>query len=72
MDIDEEDNEEIRMRKEEEIVAEEEAEIIYPYDEAYPNNRPPHASDDESEFAPSAILVFDAKNRPVPPVILFS
>nr|GEY98632.1 hypothetical protein [Tanacetum cinerariifolium] len=39
-------------KKEEEIVAEDEAEIIYPYDEADPNNRTPPASDDESEFAP--------------------
>ncbi|GKB65682.1 hypothetical protein Tco_0921868 [Tanacetum coccineum] len=59
-------------KEEEEIVAEDEAEIIYPYDEAYPNNRPPPALDDESEFAPSVIPVFDAENRPVPPVIHFS
>ncbi|GJV29586.1 hypothetical protein Tco_1386034 [Tanacetum coccineum] len=56
-------------KEEEEIVAEDEDEIIYPYDEADPNNRPPSASDDESEFAPSVILVFDAENRPVPPDI---
>ncbi|GJS55175.1 putative reverse transcriptase domain-containing protein [Tanacetum coccineum] len=65
--IEEEEDEE-----EEEIVAEDEAEIIYPYDEADPNNRPPPASNDESEFAPSVISVFDTENRPVPPVIHFS
>nr|GFC39160.1 hypothetical protein [Tanacetum cinerariifolium] len=47
-------------KKEEEIVAEDEAEIIYPYDEADPNNRTPPASDDESEFAPFVIPMFDA------------
>ncbi|GKA31269.1 putative reverse transcriptase domain-containing protein [Tanacetum coccineum] len=67
-----EDDEEMEDEEEEEIVAEDEDEIIYPYDEADPNNRPPSASDDESEFAPSVILVFDAENRPVPPVIHFS
>nr|GEU83320.1 hypothetical protein [Tanacetum cinerariifolium] len=55
-----------------EIVAKDEAEIIYPYDAKDPNNRPPLASDDESKCAPSVIPVFDAKNRPVLPVIQFS
>nr|GEV71224.1 hypothetical protein [Tanacetum cinerariifolium] len=58
--------------EEEEIVVEDEAEIIYPYDEADLNNRPPPALDDESKFAPSIILVFDVENRPVPPFIHFS
>ncbi|GJS89193.1 putative reverse transcriptase domain-containing protein [Tanacetum coccineum] len=70
-EIEEEDDEEMED-EEEEIVAEDEAEIIYPYDEADLNNRPLPASDDESEFAPSVIPVFDAKNRPVPPIIHFS
>ncbi|GKA12156.1 hypothetical protein Tco_0691702 [Tanacetum coccineum] len=67
-----EEMEEEEDEEEEEIVAEDEAEIIYLYDEADPNNRPPPASDDESEFAPSVIPVFDAENRPLPPVIHFS
>ncbi|GJZ74911.1 putative reverse transcriptase domain-containing protein [Tanacetum coccineum] len=67
-----EEMEEEEDEEEEEIVAEDEAKIIYPYDEADPNNRPPPASDDESEFVPFVILVFDAKNRPVPPIIHFS
>ncbi|GJS38165.1 hypothetical protein Tco_0563208 [Tanacetum coccineum] len=71
-EMEEEDDEEMEDEEEEEIVAEDEAEIIYPYDEAGPNNRPPPALDDESEFAPSVIPVFDAENRPVPPVIHFS
>ncbi|GJV81781.1 reverse transcriptase domain-containing protein [Tanacetum coccineum] len=67
-----EEMEEEEDEEEEEIVAEDEADIIYPYDEADPNNRPPPASNDESEFAPSVIPVFDAENRPVPPIIHFS
>ncbi|GJS13459.1 hypothetical protein Tco_0407931 [Tanacetum coccineum] len=70
-EMEEEDDEEMEDEEEEEIVAEDEAEIIYPYDEADPNNRPPPALDDESEFAPSVIPVFDAENRPVPPVYPF-
>ncbi|GJS51422.1 hypothetical protein Tco_0624784 [Tanacetum coccineum] len=68
----EEEDEGIEDEEEEEIVAEEEAEIIYPYDEAGLNNRPPPTSDDESKFAPSVIPVFDAENRPIPPIIHFS
>ncbi|GKE45696.1 hypothetical protein Tco_1472980 [Tanacetum coccineum] len=68
----EEQDEEMEDEEEEEIVTEEEAKIIYPYDEADPNNRPPPALDDESEFSPSVIPVRDAENRQVPPVIHFS
>ncbi|GKB54939.1 hypothetical protein Tco_0905692 [Tanacetum coccineum] len=68
----EEEDAEMEDEEEEEIVAEEEAEIIYPYDEVDPNNRPPPASDDKSEFAPFVIPVFDAKNKHVPSVIHFS
>ncbi|GJW73702.1 hypothetical protein Tco_0133072, partial [Tanacetum coccineum] len=67
-----EEMEEEEDEEEEEIVAEDEAHIIYPYGEADLNNRPPPASNDESEFAPSVIPVFDAENRPVPPIIHFS
>nr|GEW44023.1 uncharacterized mitochondrial protein AtMg00810-like [Tanacetum cinerariifolium] len=73
--MEEEDVEELKEeedKEEEEIVAKDKAEIIYPYDKEDLNNRPPLASDDESEFAPSLIPVFDAENRPVPPVIYFS
>nr|GEU68746.1 putative reverse transcriptase domain-containing protein [Tanacetum cinerariifolium] len=71
-EMEEEDDEEMEDDKEEEIVVEDEVEIIYPYDKADVNNRPPPALDDESEFAPSVIPVFDAENRPVPHVIHFS
>ncbi|GJX21573.1 hypothetical protein Tco_0226018 [Tanacetum coccineum] len=70
-EADEDNDEEMEEEEDEEeevIVAEDEAEIIYPYDDADPNNRPPPDSDDESEFAPSVIPVFNAENRPVPPV----
>ncbi|GKD43222.1 hypothetical protein Tco_1267867 [Tanacetum coccineum] len=71
---DEDNNEEMEEEEdeeEEEIVTEDEAEIIYPYDEADPNNRPPPASDDESEFAPSVIPDIDEVYPlgPVPPTI---
>ncbi|GKF69619.1 hypothetical protein Tco_0202676, partial [Tanacetum coccineum] len=74
-EVDEDNDEEMEEEEddeEEEIVAEDEAEIIYPYDEADPNNRPLPASDDEYEFAPSVIPVFDAENSPVPSFIHFS
>nr|GEW62675.1 hypothetical protein [Tanacetum cinerariifolium] len=58
--------------EEEEIVTKDEVEIIYPYDEKDLNNRIPPTSNDESEFAPSVIPVFDVENRLVPPVIHFS
>ncbi|GJU00130.1 putative reverse transcriptase domain-containing protein [Tanacetum coccineum] len=74
-EADEDNDEEIEEEEdeeEEEILVEDEAEIIYPYDEADPNNRPPPASNDESEFVPSIIPMFDAENRPVLHVIHFS
>ncbi|GJW31466.1 putative reverse transcriptase domain-containing protein [Tanacetum coccineum] len=71
-EMEEEEYEEIEDEEEEEFVAEEEAKIIYLYDEADPNNQPPPALDDESEFAHSVIPVIDAENRPVPHVIHFS
>ncbi|GKA87704.1 hypothetical protein Tco_0809468, partial [Tanacetum coccineum] len=71
-EMEEEDDEEMEDEEEEKIVAKDKVEIIYPYDEADPNNRPPPALDDESEFAPYVIPVFDAENRPVPPVFHFS
>ncbi|GJR34166.1 hypothetical protein Tco_1209850 [Tanacetum coccineum] len=68
----EEEDEEMEDEEEEEIAAKEEAEIIYPYDEVDLNNRPPPASDDESEFAPFVIPVVNAANKPVPSVLHFS
>ncbi|GKG60457.1 hypothetical protein Tco_0612058, partial [Tanacetum coccineum] len=36
-----------------------------PYDEVDLNNRPPPASDDESQFAPFVFPVVNAENEPV-------
>ncbi|GJT37985.1 hypothetical protein Tco_0937850 [Tanacetum coccineum] len=51
--------------------AEDDAEVIHPYEEADPLNRSPPTSDEESEFAPPVVPVVDANNEPVPPVIQF-
>ncbi|GJR35933.1 hypothetical protein Tco_1211617 [Tanacetum coccineum] len=45
------------------------AEIINPYEETDPLNKPPPTSDDESEFAPSVVHVANDNGMPVPPVI---
>nr|GEX13743.1 hypothetical protein [Tanacetum cinerariifolium] len=50
---------------------EDEAEVINPYEEVDPLNRPPLTSDEEYEFAPPVVLVVDANNEPIPPVIHF-
>ncbi|GJV19703.1 hypothetical protein Tco_1368723 [Tanacetum coccineum] len=38
---------------------------------AYPLNRPPSTSDEESEFAPHVVPIFDSNDVPVPPIIQF-
>ncbi|GJZ75438.1 putative reverse transcriptase domain-containing protein [Tanacetum coccineum] len=38
---------------------------------AYPLNRPPSTSDEESEFAPHVVPIVDANDVPVPPIIQF-
>nr|GFA94118.1 hypothetical protein [Tanacetum cinerariifolium] len=63
-EIEEEDDEEIEDEEEKESVAKDKVEIIYPYDEADSDNRPPLTLNDEYEFAPSVIPVFDAKSIP--------
>nr|GEW96523.1 hypothetical protein [Tanacetum cinerariifolium] len=50
---------------------EDDAEVINPYEEADPHNRPPPASDEETEFAPLVVQIADVDNIPVPPVIQF-
>ncbi|GKF40503.1 hypothetical protein Tco_0120564 [Tanacetum coccineum] len=45
--------------------AEDDVEVIHPYEEADPLNRPPPTSDEESEFAPPVVPVVDANNEPV-------
>nr|GEY86357.1 hypothetical protein [Tanacetum cinerariifolium] len=51
---------------------EDDAEVINPYEEADPHNRPPPTSDEETEFAPPVVQIADVDNIPVPPVIQFS
>nr|GFB88689.1 hypothetical protein [Tanacetum cinerariifolium] len=48
---------------------EDDAEVINPYEDADPHNRPPPASDEVTEFAPPMVQIADVDNIPVPPVI---
>nr|GFA91664.1 hypothetical protein [Tanacetum cinerariifolium] len=50
---------------------EDDAEVINPYEEADPHNRPPPASDEETEFVLPVVQIADVDNIPVLPVILF-
>nr|GFA12433.1 hypothetical protein [Tanacetum cinerariifolium] len=50
---------------------EDDAEVINPYKEADPHNRPPPTSDEETEFAPPMVQIADADDVPLPPVIQF-
>nr|GEY54892.1 putative reverse transcriptase domain-containing protein [Tanacetum cinerariifolium] len=50
---------------------EDDAEVINPYEEADPHNRPPPTSDEETEFAPPVVQITDADDVPIPPVIQF-
>nr|GEZ27830.1 putative reverse transcriptase domain-containing protein [Tanacetum cinerariifolium] len=49
------------------------AEVINPYEEADPHNRPPLTSNEETEFAPHVVQIADADadDVPIPPVIQF-
>nr|GFC24462.1 hypothetical protein [Tanacetum cinerariifolium] len=50
---------------------EDDAEVINPYEEANPHNRPPPTFDKETEFAPPVVQIADADDVPIPPVIQF-
>nr|GEV44674.1 putative reverse transcriptase domain-containing protein [Tanacetum cinerariifolium] len=50
---------------------EDDAEVINPYEEADPHNRPPPTSDEETEFASPVVQIADADDVPIPPVIQF-
>nr|GEU44521.1 putative reverse transcriptase domain-containing protein [Tanacetum cinerariifolium] len=50
---------------------EDDAEVINPYEEADPHNRPPPTSDEETEFAPPVVQIADADDVPIPHVIKF-
>nr|GEY51455.1 putative reverse transcriptase domain-containing protein [Tanacetum cinerariifolium] len=70
----EEEPEEEEEEKEDEAIKdneEDDAEVINPYEEADPHNRPPHTSIEETEFAPHVVQIFDVDNIPIPPVIQF-
>ncbi|GJT44919.1 hypothetical protein Tco_0953634 [Tanacetum coccineum] len=45
--------------------------VINAYEEVDPLNRPPPASDEETEFAPPIVPIVDADDEPIPPVIQF-
>nr|GEW17046.1 putative reverse transcriptase domain-containing protein [Tanacetum cinerariifolium] len=51
---------------------EDDAEVIKPYEEADPHNRPPPTSDEETKFAPPVVQIADVDDVPIPPVIQFS
>nr|GEX62663.1 hypothetical protein [Tanacetum cinerariifolium] len=51
---------------------EDDAEVINPYEEADPHNRPPLTSDKEIEFAPPVVQIAEVNNIPIPPVIQFA
>nr|GEY22081.1 hypothetical protein [Tanacetum cinerariifolium] len=49
---------------------EDDAEVINPYEEADPHNRPPPTSDKETEFAPLVVQIANVDDIPKPLVIL--
>nr|GFA80175.1 hypothetical protein [Tanacetum cinerariifolium] len=55
MEAEEDEEEEIQV----EDNVDDDAEVINPYEEVDPLNRPPPRSNEESEFVPPAILVVD-------------
>nr|GEV39976.1 hypothetical protein [Tanacetum cinerariifolium] len=48
---------------------EDDAEVINPYEEANPHNRPPPTFDEETEFAPPVVQIADAYDIPIPPSV---
>nr|GEZ29028.1 putative reverse transcriptase domain-containing protein [Tanacetum cinerariifolium] len=46
---------------------EDDAEVINPYKEANPHNRPPPTSDEETEFAPPVVQIANVDDVPIPP-----
>nr|GEU87103.1 putative reverse transcriptase domain-containing protein [Tanacetum cinerariifolium] len=50
---------------------EDDAEVINPYEEADPHNRPPPTFDEETEFAPPVVQIADVDNIPIPPAVQF-
>nr|GEY97826.1 putative late blight resistance protein homolog R1B-23 [Tanacetum cinerariifolium] len=52
-------------------IKQDDVEVINPYEEVNPLNRPPHTSDEETEFAPPIVSIADGDDEPIPPVIQF-
>nr|GEZ94135.1 hypothetical protein [Tanacetum cinerariifolium] len=50
---------------------EDDAEVINPYEEVDPHNRPPPTSDEETEFTPHVVQIADVDDVPIPHVIQF-
>ncbi|GKB51663.1 hypothetical protein Tco_0902416, partial [Tanacetum coccineum] len=50
---------------------EDNGEVINPYKEVDPLNQPPPTSDEETEFQPPVVLIANANDEPIPPVIQF-
>nr|GEY90951.1 putative zinc finger, CCHC-type, retrotransposon Gag domain protein [Tanacetum cinerariifolium] len=72
--LEEDSKEEPKEKEENEAMVnddEEDAEVINPYEEADPHNRPPPTFDKEIEFAPPVVQIADANDVPIPPVIQF-
>nr|GEZ77375.1 hypothetical protein [Tanacetum cinerariifolium] len=68
----EEDPEEEEIEGEDMVNNEEDdAEVINPYEEADPHNRPPPTSDEKTEFTPPVVQIADVDDVPIPPVIHF-
>nr|GFA46463.1 hypothetical protein [Tanacetum cinerariifolium] len=68
----EEDPEEEEIEGEDMVNNEEDdAEVINPYKEVDPHNRPPPTSNEEIKFTPPVVQIADADDVPIPPVIQF-
>ncbi|GJS14939.1 putative reverse transcriptase domain-containing protein [Tanacetum coccineum] len=71
--VDDENDEEMERDEDDEDDGangnEDEAEVINAYEEVDPLNRPPHTSDEETEFAPPVVPIVDVNDELIPPVI---
>nr|GEY56455.1 hypothetical protein [Tanacetum cinerariifolium] len=50
---------------------EDDVEVINPYEEVDPLNRPPPTSDEETKFSPLVVPIADADDEPIPTIIQF-
>nr|GEY80502.1 hypothetical protein [Tanacetum cinerariifolium] len=57
--------------KDDEGNEEDDAEVINPYKEADPHNRPPPTSNEETKFAPHVVQIADVDDVPIPHIIQF-